>query len=742
LTEAHNNNNNNTDDGAPPPAGTYSCVVDEHPRFHLDALRWFACLTEVAGVAPTDLAVHVVGSAGSDALSYLEAQGVAVVPVDRFDPRSPHCNKISGALRLAEETTEGTVVLCDTDLAVLEDPRALEIPPHSIGSKPVDAPVPPLEVLREVFDVAGLGSPRVVDLPWGRGDQTATGNGNGGLYLVPGTLLATVSSAWAHWARWLLDRVELLGRFAVYVDQVAMALALHAESIDWVALDVRWNTPTHDPSRIPSDASEPAIIHYHQEVDQNGLLLLTSSPSINRGIATANKAIEQVWRRAQPARTYQRWRDGIEAADQRAELTNRWREIAAGLIGELAPSSVLEVGDLDQRITTGLPIRSYTGIDGTLASLKETEAQRPDGRFHHGSLNEHPTRAEVTICVGLTLRQPDAATYEKLVGLLCDSTTVALLISGWGTDTGGTDADHRVHEALPDTVRRVAPGAEVYPVSGGNPAAYVVVMAPEDRHPRDFSPATLDPLIARHPDPLALAILRLQARRTTGFYPDHAPRLWEYPVVARLITDGLPAGSRLVDVGAGVTPLAPYLTSLGFVVDTVDPSPNHRVWPPQPEWNEWDFLDYAAVGLAHRSWNCTLDELPTRPLFDGAYSVSVIEHVPAAGRRSLLADIAARVREGGLVVLTIDLVRGADDLWNRNLGVEVEDLATHGTLADVIRECTLVGMELVDQQVVRDWGDTAVDIGLLALRRTGAVAPEGWRARGRALLSTARRPRP
>jgi hypothetical protein len=356
-------------------------------------------------------------------------------------------------------------------------------------------------------------------------------------------------------------------------------------------------------------------------------------------------------------------------------------------------------------------------------------------------LSEHPTRAEVTICVGLALRQPDAPTYEKLVSLLCDSTQVALLISGWDTDTGGTDADPRVHEALPDTLRRVAPEVEIYPVSGGRPTAYVVMMPPDARHPRDFSPATLDPLIARHPDPLALAALRLQARRTTGFYPDHAPRLWEYPVVARLISDGLPAGSRLVDVGAGVTPLAPYLTSLGFVVDTVDPSPNRRVWPPQPDWNEWDFLDYAAVGLAHRSWNCTLDELPARPPFDGAYSVSVIEHLPASARRSLLAAIAARVREGGLVVLTIDLVRGADDLWNRNLGVEVEDLSTHGTLPDVIQECAAVGLEQVDQQVVRDWGDTSVDIGLLALRRTGAVPPGRWRARGRALLSTRRRPR-
>ena len=76
--------------------------------------------------------------------------------------------------------------------------------------------------------------------------------------------------------------------------------------------------------------------------------------------------------------------------------------------------------------------------------------------------------------------------------------------------------------------------------------------------------------------------------------------------------------------------------------------------------------------------------MPVHPAFDGVYSVSVIEHIPSAQRRLLLADIAARTRLGGTVVLTIDLVRGAEHLWNRNLGIVVEDPALHGTLDDVV----------------------------------------------------------
>ncbi len=81
----------------------------------------------------------------------------------------------------------------------------------------------------------------------------------------------------------------------------------------------------------------------------------------------------------------------------------------------------------------------------------------------------------------------------------------------------------------------------------------------------------------------------------------------------------LPSGSKLVDVGSGVTPLAPFLTSHGYLVDTVDPSENRRTWPPQPDWNEWDFLDYGAAGLANRSWNCILGELP----FDRGTTASI-----------------------------------------------------------------------------------------------------------------------
>jgi SAM-dependent methyltransferase len=704
-------------------AGVFSCVVDQHPRFHLEALRWFASLTTLAGVDPSDLVVNVVGSATSDALDHLRSRGVTIRPVDGFDQRSPHCNKVAGALRLAEDRLDGLVVLCDTDVAVLEDPRTLAIPPGSIGGKVVDAPVPPLEVLQEIFAAAGVPAPPTTPLPWGENQLTVAGNCNGGLYLIPAPLLPVLAPAWETWARWLLDRRELLRDWTFHLDQVAMVLALTAEEIATEQLDVRWNTPIHDPSRIPANPPVPAVIHYHQEVDSEGRIRTTGYPAIDRQIERVNESIAQLWRQAFPTVTFWQWRHlsepefGSESGNQ-GDPVDATRQLVMAVLDAVAPASVLDVGCGDGAVTRDVPMPDYVGIDVSAEAVRRAEAVRPDGRFLLGRLADFTVRAELVICIDVVIHEPDAANYRTQVARLWESADRALLISGYERPPHTERPTHHFHEPLSATLRAVASDAECYPVREEDGIATFVVLRPLLRpHPRDFRAAALSSVIERHPDPLRLLDLRLVGQRTLTFFPDHAPRLWEYPVAAELIMEHLPVGSRLVDVGAGVTPLTPFLTSRGYVVDTVDPSEMYRKWPPADDWNEWGFLDYAEAGLGHRSWNTTLDELPESTVFDGAFSISVIEHIPATGRRALLKDIALRLRSGGLMVLTVDLTRGGMDLWNRNWGKIVDERRRHGTFADVISEATSAGFELIRKEVVRDWGDVEVDIGLIVMRR-------------------------
>ena len=723
--------------------GVFSCVVDEHPRFHLEALRWFVSLTTIAGVDPRDLRVHVVGSDASDALVHLRSCGVTVRRIDPFDPRSPHCNKVAGAMRLAEEQVEGVVVLCDTDVAILEDPRTLVVPPGSIGGKVVDSPVPPLDVILDIFAAAEVPAPQSIPLPWGAGQTTIVGNFNGGLYLIPAPLLPVVAPAWEAWARWLLGHRELLLDWAFHLDQVAMALALAAEGIGSEQLEVRWNTPIHDLTRIPADPPAPAIIHYHQQVDPQGRILSTGFSSIDQQIERVNQAIGVLWQEAFPNATFWQWRyltdpDLGSGIGSRGEPLVGKRSLLATVLDAISPTSVLDVGCGDGEATKDLQMQNYVGIDLSAEAVRQAKVGRPNGTYLVGNLADFSIRADLTICLDVLIHQSNAAAYQDLVERLWHSADRALVISGYEQPLDSVAPMVHFHDPLSTTLMRVAPQAEFYPVRHEHGiTTFVILRPPSVPHPRDLSAVTLSSVIARHPDPLTLLSLRLAGQRTLGFFPDHVPRLWEYPVAADLVTEHLDFGSKLVDVGAGITPLAPFLTRRGYAVDTVDPSEIRRAWPPAQDWNEWGFLDYAVAGLGHRSWNCTLDQLPKSTLFDGALSISVIEHIAATERRALLEAIALRVRPGGFMVLTVDLTRGGTDLWNRNMGQIVDEPGRHGTFQDVITEGVAVGFELVRSDVVRGWGDVEVDIGLIVMRRQRAD-PSSW---GRAWQSLRRNSR-
>jgi SAM-dependent methyltransferase len=716
--------------------GIFSCVVDEHPRFHLDALRWFISLTTIAGIDPHDLVVHVVGPDTSDALAHLRSRGVTVRSIEGFDPRSPHCNKVAGALRLAQEEHEGLVVLCDTDVVVLEDPRTLVLPPGSIGGKVVDTPVPPLEVLYDIFAAAGVPTPPTTPLPWGQEQSTVVGNSNGGLYLIPESLLPVLAPAWESWARWLLDRRQLLLDWTFHLDQVAMVLALAAEGIGSEQLDVRWNTPTHDLTRIPPDPPIPAVIHYHQEVDPQGRIRMTGFPSIDGQIERVNEAIGRLWQEAFPNATFWQWRyltnpDLGSGIGSRGQPLLGKRDLLATLLEVLTPASVLDVGCGDGEATRDLPMPGYIGMDVSPEAVRRAQTGRPEGRFLVGGLADFPIRADLTICLDVLIHQSDPAAYRDQVARLWKSADRALVISGYQQPLDAVAPMVHFHEPLSATLLALDPDAEYYPVREEHGITTFVALRPLPApHPRDLRAGTLSRVIHRHPDPLTLLALRLDGQRSLGFFPDHVPRVWEYPVVADLIIEHLRVGSRVVDVGAGITPLAPFLTGRGYVIDTVDPSEIHRAWPPAQDWNEWGYLDYAEAGLGHRSWNCTLGELPESTVFDGVVSISVIEHIPATDRRALLKDIALRLRPGGLMILTVDLTRGGMDLWNRNMGQIVEEPGQHGTFREVITEGTSVGLELVRSDLVREWGDVEVDIGLIVMRRKAPfVTPwrRGWR---------------
>ena len=291
--------------------GAFTCVVDDDPRFHLEASRWFIALTDVAGVDPSDLVVHVVDGCSSDVIDHLRNAGVTVRSVEPFDERVPLTNKIAGALSLARTGVEGLAVLTDTDVMVLEDPRRLPIPQGSVASKVVDLQNPPIPTLEQAFSAAGLEIPPLVPLDWHSTQRTVAGNTNGGMYLIPGDFLATIADAWAEWTRWMLERVDDFPPRGLFVDQMGMVLAIAATGTEPWRLDPRWNFPTHLPEAIPADTPSPSVVHYHRRVSKDGLLEPTGVPAVDAQIDRANEAITQAWNAAFPRESFQAWREAV-----------------------------------------------------------------------------------------------------------------------------------------------------------------------------------------------------------------------------------------------------------------------------------------------------------------------------------------------------------------------------------------------------------------------------------------------
>jgi SAM-dependent methyltransferase len=406
---------------------------------------------------------------------------VAVREIQPFDARSPHCNKISGALRLAAEKLQGLAVLTDSDIVVFEDPRQLQAPPGKVGMTPVHMANPPLEILTTVFAAASLPLPPRTAIQLQPGKSTAAGNGNGGLYLVPGALLPDVARAWAHWARWLLERRELLAAWAVNVDQVAMAMALAAESIETFELDVRWNFPISAPSIIPADPPVPAIIHYRQQVDQVSQLLSTGFAAIDRRIQEANAVLGDIWREAFPNATFWEWRyltnpELGSGVGSRGKPLHDKRALLTVLLDVLRPASVLDVGCGDGEATRGLPVEHYVGLDLSAEAVRRARAGRPDGDYRVGTLADHPVQADLTVCLDVLIHQADSAIYYDLVGRLLRSSTRALAISGYEHPISTAIPTVHFHEPLSTTIRRCEPAAEIYPLREGHQITTLLVL--------------------------------------------------------------------------------------------------------------------------------------------------------------------------------------------------------------------------------------------------------------------------
>ena len=280
-----------------------------HPRFHLDVLRWFATLTRVAGVDPADLTVHVVGSTRSEALDYLGDQGVRVVGVEGFDPRSPHCNKISGARQLAADGVERAGrALRHRRGNPRRSPSLGPVPPDRWRRSWSTTRIHPSRCWPAMFTAAGARPAAARSRC--RGIREVHGGGKRQRRPVPdpGPAPGPVADGWESWARWLLDRPELLGQLG------------GARGPGGHGAGAGCRGRRSDATRCPMEHPGPRARPHPRRRRRAGRHPLPPRGRCRRGhpvdrigadrprIDAANEAIEPVWHRAFPNATFWQWR--------------------------------------------------------------------------------------------------------------------------------------------------------------------------------------------------------------------------------------------------------------------------------------------------------------------------------------------------------------------------------------------------------------------------------------------------
>ncbi len=566
----------------------------------------------------------------------------------------------------------------DCDTAWLGDaPLPLGDP---IAAKIVDMTNPPEPVLDRIFQEAALGDPDWFEVGFPDGPErsrTDRNNCNGGLYILDGSVIARLSPAWCRWARWCLDRPELLGAYANHADQISLALALRELGVSVEHLPVEWNYPTHlSPDLLPD--VKPHNLHYHRNLSPHCKLTLTGVKEPDRAIEALNQHIAGFMASNFLNSVFWDFRyrnapdlgSGVGSRGEVLEAKQKWLGYA---LAAFADRPVLDVGCGDLEVARGLALTQYVGADVSRQALALARAKRPDWTFIllEGDAVRLPG-ADVVVCMDVLIHQQKAEAFDALLQRLIASAGKRLALGGYDQAPHLVSEIVSFHRPITEALRSTGAFGEISTVGRYRDCSLVVadkldmsaVCHPNDMEPDDFNYATT---LTSRPD--LLRHLADLSRGTFGFFAKQITRTLEYSWVADRL-ESLPLGQHVLDVGAGPSPLPLFLGRRGCPVECVDPH----------------CLDALAFQPA------------TRPL-NVIYSVSALGQMRREQWEGLLARCRAWLVTGGRLIVTLGLIPGTDLLWNQFEGGEVEAPETHGDVSTFMACLDRLGFHVLELNV-------------------------------------------
>ncbi|WP_371168727.1 methyltransferase domain-containing protein [Aliiroseovarius sp. 2305UL8-7] len=668
-----------------------------------------------------------------------EDLGATLVEIGPFgDGDARYCNKI---LQLESPTfiEADFVILSDADLLFLADPAELVVP-NRFRAKPVDLPNPPTTIWDTLFELANLRD-KVEEVPLELcpSDTTFSTNYNGGLYVIPRSMIEKVAEKWRGFSTLCLDNAGLMKNFSHHADQVGMGMAVADLGLNVEPLTIAENFPSH----LPHDLLEPVEcqkilgLHYHGHIDPHGLPMDTGLDWLDQQISVARNQLSSARRDDFSNELfwdfrYQKFPELGSGVGSRNEVLELKRNKLRTLFKAIGTDTILDVGCGDLEVVGPLLVASYTGSDISSAAIQTAKSKYPSTRFENKTSSAYGDESfDYTLCVDVLIHQPSLADARALADDLLRVARKGVILS---THTSGI-GDHGISfdtstikdylSSKPEVTRLV----EL--LTYRDVTLYFIEKNLGSR--RSLNDIGIPELAVGHEiadEGAELTDLIAYSQEKIGFFPVTVIRTHEYPWFVDHLRDC--RGKAALDVGAGVSCIPFKLADFGAQVTTVDLHQIIRNEQPMETWNEWGYLDYSQLDPRIKSFNADMAKVDLGTKFDIIYSVSVIEHMPAEMRRSVIRQMAANSNRGAKLVLSLDIIPDTNELWNLSEGNTV-DTRDHGTIDDVKTELRQAGFGLDHEHILRGVQYSRTDVLYLTGRYTG-VGVQPWTDRIRSWL--------
>jgi hypothetical protein len=270
----------------------FGCVAESTPSFYDQVLRLIRSIRWFGGsLADADVFVCIVGEAGPARRMELEALGAQVRLVSEFNPLNRFCNKIR-FLELPELERYETVALLDCDMALVQDPAPYFAQP-SLQLKIADLPTVPTAVLARLCAHFGLSAPAPIYRTTCSQEPTIW-YCNTAVMILPAAWIAQILPAWCDYILRLCTEPGLFGPPYNHCNQAAMSLVYLSNPLPFSELPAAMNFPLHQTHRLPAPAllrEDPVILHYHDRVDGDGLLLPVPYPLAQNRVRQLNERL-------------------------------------------------------------------------------------------------------------------------------------------------------------------------------------------------------------------------------------------------------------------------------------------------------------------------------------------------------------------------------------------------------------------------------------------------------------------